>query len=143
MKPYKNHKKIRLGYFSADFHNHPTMHLMIELFELHDRERFEVYAFSFGPNQQDKWRKRASLSFDKFLDVHLKPDSEISALAREMEIDIAVDLGGYTQSTRTGVFANLAAPTQVNFLVFPGTMGTKYFDYILSLIHISEPTRPY
>ena len=123
VKPYQNHKKIRIGYFSADFHNHPTMHLMAELFELHDREKFEIFAFSFGPNQQDKWRKRASLSFDQFIDVRLKSDSEISLLSREMEIDIAVNLGGYTQSTRTGVFANFAAPVQVNFLVFPGTMG--------------------
>ena len=132
VKPYKNHKKIRLGYFSADFHNHPTMHLMIELFELHDRERFEVYAFSFGPNQQDKWRQRASLSFDQFIDVRLKSDKEISTLSREKEIDIAVNLGGYTQATRTGIFANFAAPIQVNFLVFPGTMGSNYFDYIVA-----------
>ena len=132
LKPYTNHKKIRVGYFSADYHNHPTMHLMAELFELHDRKKFEIFAFSFGPNQQDKWRQRASLSFDKFIDVRLKSDSEISALSREMEIDIAVNLGGYTHSTRTGVFVNFAAPIQVNFLVYPGTMGSKYFDYIVA-----------
>ena len=132
VKPYSNHKKIRVGYFSADYHNHPTMHLMAELFELHDRKKFEIFAFSFGPNQQDKWRQRASLSFDKFIDVHLKSDSEISALSKELEIDIAVNLGGYTHSTRTGVFANFAAPIQVNFLVYPGTMGSNYFDYIVA-----------
>ena len=132
LKPYTNHKKIRVGYFSADYHNHPTMHLMAELFELHDRKKFEIFAFSFGPNQQDKWRQRASLSFDKFIDVRLKSDSEISALSREMEIDIAVNLGGYTHSTRTGVFVNFAAPIQVNFLVYPGTMGSNYFDYIVA-----------
>jgi predicted O-linked N-acetylglucosamine transferase (SPINDLY family) len=132
VEPYQNHKKIRIGYFSADYHNHPTMHLMAELFELHDREKFEIFAFSFGPNEKDKWRKRASLSFDQFLDVRLKSDSEISLLSREMEIDIAIDLGGYTQSTRTGVFANFAAPIQVNFLVFPGTMGANYYDYIVA-----------
>ena len=132
VKPYSNHKKIRVGYFSADYHNHPTMHLMAELFELHDRKKFEIFAFSFGPNQQDKWRQRASLSFDKFIDVRLKSDSEISALSKELEIDIAVNLGGYTHSTRTGVFANFAAPIQVNFLVYPGTMGSNYFDYIVA-----------
>ena len=132
VKPYSNHKKIRVGYFSADYHNHPTMHLMAELFELHDRKKFEIFAFSFGPNQQDKWRQRASLSFDKFIDVRLKSDSEISTLSKELEIDIAVNLGGYTHSTRTGVFANFAAPIQVNFLVYPGTMGSNYFDYIVA-----------
>ena len=132
VNPYSNHKKIRVGYFSADYHNHPTMHLMAELFELHDRKKFEIYAFSFGPNQQDKWRQRASLSFDKFIDVRLKSDAEISTLCKEIEIDIAVDLGGYTHSTRTGVFANFAAPIQVNFLVYPGTMGSNYFDYIVA-----------
>ena len=105
---------------------------MAELFELHDRKKFEIFAFSFGPNQQDKWRQRASLSFDKFIDVRLKSDSEISALSKELEIDIAVNLGGYTHSTRTGVFANFAAPIQVNFLVYPGTMGSNYFDYIVA-----------
>ena len=132
IKPYLNHKKIRLGYFSADFHNHPTMHLMAELFELHDKNKFELVAFSFGPDQKDKWRKRVVKSFYKFIDVSLKSDLEISKLSREMEIDIAINLGGYTQSSRTGVFANLAAPVQVNFLGFPGTMGAKYIDYIVA-----------
>jgi len=132
ISPYSNHRKIRLGYFSADFHNHPTMHLIAELFELHDRNKFEIYAFSFGPNRQDQWRERAVVCFDKFIDVSLKSDVEISNLSREMEIDIAINLGGYTQSARTGVFANLAAPVQVNFLGFPGTMGVKYIDYIVA-----------
>ena len=96
------------------------------------REKFEIFAFSFGPNEKDKWRKRASLSFDQFLDVRLKSDSEISSISREMEIDIAVNLGGYTQDSRTGVFANLAAPIQVNFLGFPGTMGAAYIDYLVA-----------
>ena len=132
IKPYSNHKKIRVGYFSADFHNHPTMHLMAELFELHDKRKLEIFAFSFGPNQQDRWRKRVVLSFDKFIEVSSKSDSEISMLSREMEIDIAVNLGGYTHSSRTGVFANFAAPIQINFLGFPGTMGVNYIDYIVA-----------
>jgi len=139
IKPYLNHKKIRIGYFSADFHNHPTMHLMAELFELHDKEKFEIIAFSFGPNQKDQWRERVLQSFDEFIDVRMKSDSEISSLSREMEIDIAVNLGGYTQDSRTGVFANLAAPIQVNFLGFPGTMGADYIDYIIA-DHIVIPT---
>ena len=132
INPYMNHEKIRIGYFSADFHNHPTMHLMVELFELHDRDKFEIFGFSFGPNQQDRWRQRVSSSFNKFIDVSLKSDKEITSLSRKMEIDIAINLGGYTQSARTGVFANFAAPIQVNFLGFPGTMGAKYIDYIVA-----------
>ena len=132
INPYSNHEKIRIGYFSADFHNHPTMHLMAELFELHDKNKFEIFAFSFGPDLQDDWRKRVSLSFDKFIDVRSKSDLEISTLSREMEIDIAVNLGGYTQSSRTNVFANFAAPVQVNFLGFPGTMGVDYIHYIIA-----------
>ncbi|MFL2788339.1 MAG: tetratricopeptide repeat protein [Paracoccaceae bacterium] len=132
IKPYLNHKKIRIGYFSADFHNHPTMHLMAELFEFHDKSKFETFAFSFGPDLKDQWRERVIKSFDDFIDVRLKSDKEISDLSREIEIDIAVNLGGYTQSSRTGVFANLAAPIQVNFLGFPGTMGVDYIDYIVA-----------
>ena len=132
LNPYKDHKKIRIGYFSADFHNHPTMHLMAELFEMHDKSKFEIFAFSFGPDLQDDWRRRVSISFDEFIDVRMKSDSEISAISREMEIDIAVNLGGYTQSSRTNVFAYFAAPIQVNFLGFPGTMGADYIDYIIA-----------
>jgi predicted O-linked N-acetylglucosamine transferase (SPINDLY family) len=140
INPYFNHKKIRIGYFSADFHNHPTMHLMIELFELHDKEKFEIIGFSFGPHSKDQWRQRASQSFDEFVDVCMKSDSEISSISREMEIDIAVNLGGYTKDSRTGVFANLAAPIQVNFLGFPGTMAADYIDYIVA-DHIVIPKK--
>ena len=102
---YPKHKKIRIGYFSADFHNHATMHLMAELFECHDKKKFELIAFSFGPDKQDQWRKRALLCFDQFEDVRLKPDREISLLARKMEIDIAIDLKGFTQDCRPNIFA--------------------------------------
>ena len=132
LKHYTNHEKIRIGYFSTDFHNHPGMHLMAELFELHDREKFEIFAFSFGPNKQDKWRKRVEKSFDKFLDVRLKTDQEIVILAREMEIDIAINRGGYTKGCRPNIFANICAPIQVNFLGFPGTTGDEYIDYIIA-----------
>nr|AAR38498.1 TPR repeat protein [uncultured marine bacterium 583] len=129
---YPKHKKIRIGYFSADFHNHPTMHLMAELFECHDKDCFELIAFSFGPDKQDQWRKRVFLCFDQFVDVRLKSDREISLLARKMEIDIAVNLGGYTQDSRTGIFAMSAAPIQVSYLGYPGTMAADYMDYLIA-----------
>jgi predicted O-linked N-acetylglucosamine transferase (SPINDLY family) len=123
--------RIRIGYFSADFHDHPVALLMAGLFELHDRSTFEVTAFSFGPDTQAKMRKRLEQGFDRFLDVRDKSDQEISRLARSLPIDIAVDLGGYTASSRTGIFAERAAPIQVNFLGYPATMGAEYMDYLI------------
>jgi len=129
---YPKHKKIRIGYFSADFHNHAMMHLMAELFECHDKNVFELIAFSFGPDKQDKWRKRVLLCFDQFVDVRLKSDREISLLARKMEIDIAIDLKGFTQDCRPNIFAEGSAPIQVGYLGYPGTMGTDYMDYLIA-----------
>ena len=94
IKLYSKHSKIRIGYFSADFHDHATMHLMAELFECHDKKKFELIAFSFGPDKKDEWRQRVLLCFDQFVDVRLKSDQEISLLARKMEIDIAIDSRG-------------------------------------------------
>ena len=124
--------RIRIGYFSADFHNHATSYLMAELFEAHDRLKFEIYGFSFGPNTQDEMRNRLSKGFDKFLDVSKLPDLEISQLSRDLEIDIAIDLKGYTEDSRTEVFAYRCAPIQVNYLGYPGTMGVDYMDYVIA-----------
>ena len=93
---------------------------MAELFECHDKSSFELIAFSFGPDQLDAWRKRALLSFDQFIDVSLKSNEDVALLAREMEIDIAIDLKGYTQDCRPGIFAKTAAPIQVSYLGYPG-----------------------
>ena len=136
---YPKHRKIRIGYFSADFHNHATMHLMSELFEYHDKSLFEIIAFSFGPDQNDSWRQRTLLSFDQFLDVRLKSDQEISLLSRKMEVDIAVDLKGYTKDCRPGIFAISAAPIQVNYLGYPGTMAMDFIDYICLLYTSPSP----
>jgi predicted O-linked N-acetylglucosamine transferase (SPINDLY family) len=124
--------RIRVGYFSADFHNHATSYLMAELFEAHDRLKFEIYGFSFGPNTQDEMRNRLSKGFDKFLDVSKLPDSEIAQLSRDLEIDIAIDLKGYTEDSRTEIFAYRCAPIQVNYLGYPGTMGVNYMDYVIA-----------
>jgi protein O-GlcNAc transferase len=124
--------KIRLGYYSADFHGHATAFLAAQLFEQHDRERFHVVAFSFGPDAQDAMRKRLSSAFDEFIDVHAKTPREIALLSRELEIDIAVDLKGFTQNSRPEIFAHRAAPIQVNYLGYPGTLGASYVDYIIA-----------
>ena len=129
---YERHEKIRIGYFSADFHDHATTHLMAELFEAHNRSRFELFAFSFGPESHDKMRKRVVASFDRFLDVQSKSDSDVAMLSRDFEIDIAVDLKGFTTDSRTGIFALRAAPIQVNYLGYPGTMGAEFIDYLIA-----------
>jgi predicted O-linked N-acetylglucosamine transferase (SPINDLY family) len=125
-------QKIKIGYFSADFHNHATGYLMAELFELHDKNQFELVGFSFGPIVNDEMRQRLEKSFDKFIEVGKKSDIEIAQLSRSLNVDIAIDLKGFTQHSRTGIFANRAAPIQVNYLGYPGTMGADYMDYIIA-----------
>jgi predicted O-linked N-acetylglucosamine transferase (SPINDLY family) len=127
--------KIRIGYFSADYHNHATCYLMAELLERHDRSKFEILGFSFGTDTTDEMRKRVSGAMDRFLDVRTLPDREITQLSRDLEVDIAVDLKGFTQDCRTGIFAGRAAPIQVSYLGYPGTMGADYIDYL-----IADPT---
>jgi predicted O-linked N-acetylglucosamine transferase (SPINDLY family) len=127
--------KIHLGYFSADFREHPVSLLMAELFERHDRSKFEVTGFYFGPETQDPLRMRLERSFDQFLDVRDLSDTEVSSLARKLQVDVAIDLGGHTAEARTHIFALRAAPVQVNYLGYPGTMGAPYIDYL-----IADPT---
>jgi len=129
---YQRRERINLGYFSADFHDHATMHLMAELFEHHDKGKFRLIAFSFGPQHQDYWRKRVQPIFDDFIDVTNKSDEDIARLARELEIDIAIDLKGFTGDSRTNVFSYRTAPIQVNYLGYPGTMGAEFIDYIIA-----------
>lgn len=132
LQNYLTHQKIRIGYFSADFYNHATMHLISELFEQHDRNKFELYGFSFGINPEDEWTDRVKLNFDKFINVSEMSDKDVAIIARELEIDIAVDLKGFTQDHRAGIFSYGAAPIQINYLGYPGTMGASYMDYIIA-----------
>lgn len=124
--------RIRVGYFSADFHNHATSYLMAQFFELHDKNKFQVIAFSFGPDENDESRKRISRAFDQFIDVRGKTDYEISSLSRELNIHIAIDLKGYTKDSRPGIFSYGAAPIQVSYLGYPGTIGANFMDYIIA-----------
>ena len=128
----KRGAKIRVAYYSADFYNHATSYLMAQLFELHDRDRFEVLGFSFGGKRDDEMARRVSRSFDVFMEVSNLSDREVAERSREMGVDIAIDLKGYTKGARPGMFAQRLAPVQVNYLGYPGTMGTRHFDYILA-----------
>lgn len=125
-------KKIRVGYYSADLYTHATALLMAGVLEAHDRAKFEWVAFSFGPAQDDHLSRRVRAAFDQFIDVRKYSDRVVAQLSREIGIDIAIDLKGFTQDARTGIFAERAAPIQVNYLGFPGSMGVSYMNYIIA-----------
>ncbi len=129
---YPRHDRLRVGYFSADLRNHAVAALTAELFEIHDRSRFELIAFSLGPDVRDELRERVEPAFDRFLSVGSKSDHEIASLARQLEIDIAVDLGGYTGDARPRIMVLRAAPVQVCYLGYLGTMGGDFIDYLIA-----------
>lgn len=124
--------RIRLGYFSTDFRRHAMMELMAEVFERHDRSRFECIGFALGSTTADAMRSRAMAAFDRFIDVGAMGDLEIAALSRSWGIDVAIDLNGYTQGARPGIFAARAAPVQVNYLGYPGTTAAPWMDYLIA-----------
>jgi predicted O-linked N-acetylglucosamine transferase (SPINDLY family) len=130
--PAPRSTKIRIGYFSADFRTHPVTQLTAGLFEHHDRATFEVTAFAFGPETNDPIVSRLTRAFDRFIDVRQKSDFEVVALARDLGLDIAVDLNGFTAHCRTKIFALRAAPIQIGFLGYPGTMGAPFMDYLIA-----------
>jgi predicted O-linked N-acetylglucosamine transferase (SPINDLY family) len=112
---------------------------MAGIFEHHDKSRFETIAISIGIDDGSRLRARMLKAFDKFIDVRDMTSEQIARMMRDMEIDIAVDLGGFTSDTRTDIFAYRPAPVQVNYLGYPGTMGTDYYDYIIADRHIIPP----
>jgi tetratricopeptide (TPR) repeat protein len=127
----RNHQRIKLGFFSADFRTHPVSQLVCELLEHMDTSKFELLAFSFGSSAEDPLRTRIIKAVDQFIDARQLSDLQTAQLARELGIDIAIDLGGHTGDARTGVFALRSAPIQMNYLGFPGTLGASYIDYLL------------
>ncbi|MES2473275.1 MAG: tetratricopeptide repeat protein, partial [Pseudomonadota bacterium] len=126
------HDKIRVAYLSADFHRHVTAALTVEMFERHDRERFEITAVSFGPDDGSAMRQRLITAFDHFHDARLQTDREVASLLKEWEIDIAVDLGGHTSGARPWVLAHRPAPVQVKYMGYPGTSGSDFIDAIIA-----------
>jgi protein O-GlcNAc transferase len=131
-RPVRHHAKIRLAYLSAGFHRHPVAHLTSELFELHDRSRFEVLAISCGPDDRSAERARLKRAFDQFHDISAATDRAAAELIRDLEVDILVDRTGHSKDARLGVLARRAAPIQVNYLGFAGTMGADFIDYIIA-----------
>ena len=137
---HRSRTKIHVGYFSADFRDHPISYLTAELFEVHDKTRFEISAFAFGPDSASPLRARQRAAFDRFIEVRDKSDREIAALARDLCVDIAVDLGGFTEHCRTRIFALRAAPLQLSYLGYLGTMSAPYIDYLIADQVIVPPT---
>ncbi|MBL0142263.1 MAG: tetratricopeptide repeat protein [Betaproteobacteria bacterium] len=129
---HRPHERLRLAYLSSDLQDHATAHLIAEVLERHDRSRFEVMALSFGPESVDPWRRRIESAVDRFHDVATQTDGAIADRLRDLEIDIAVDLKGYTAGARSGILARRPAPIQVNYLAYPGTMGAGYIDYLVA-----------
>jgi predicted O-linked N-acetylglucosamine transferase (SPINDLY family) len=126
------HQRIRVAYLSSDFRDHAVMHLAVGLFEHHDRTRFETTAVSFRPDKPDRMRERLRAPFDRFVEAHAMSDEAVAKLLRELEIDIAIDLNGFTDGARPNVFAKRPVPVQVNYLGYAGTLGREDCDYIVA-----------
>lgn len=120
------HDKIRVAYVSADFCQHPVAVLIAGLIEGHSREGFEVTGISLRPEEASEMGQRMKRAFDRFIDASGMTDQDIAQLIRRLEVDIAIDLMGFTEGSRTDIFAQRAAPIQINYLGYPGTMGAPY-----------------
>jgi protein O-GlcNAc transferase len=124
--------RLRLAYLSADFHEHATAYLTVRLFELHDRDRFEVVGASYGPDDGSPMRTRLARAFDRFLDLGGMDDAQAALTLRDLGVDIAIDLKGHTGKSRPGILARRPAPLQVSYLGYPGTIGGGCIDYLLA-----------
>jgi protein O-GlcNAc transferase len=126
------HDRIRIAYISEDFRSHPTSYLMMGLWEAHDRRRFETTAISLRPEEDSAVGRRAKSAFDLFIDASRMQDADIAKLMREMEVDVAVDLMGYTGGALHSILARRPAPIQVNYLGYPGTLASPDADYLIA-----------
>ena len=130
------HDRIRIGYVSGEFRQQATSMLMAELFERHDKRRFALHAFDNGSADGSSLRRRIEHSFDEIVSISGVSDDAAAAMVRAREIDILVNLNGYFGRFRQGLFARRAAPVQVNYLGFPGTLGCDYYDYLVADAHV-------
>jgi len=124
--------RLRLGYLSSDFRTHPVAYLLSEVWESHDRERFETFAYSIGPTESSSLRKRIEGSFGHFADCVGEPAQETALRIREDDIDILIDLNGYTTFGRTEIVAARPARVQISWLGYLGSMGAEFIDYVLT-----------
>lgn len=126
------HDRLRVAYVSADFREHPVSELLVGVLEQHDRQRFEVIGISLQSGSGGRFEQRVRGAFDRCIDVREHSDQAVAQLMRELRVDIAIDLMGYTQGVRAGIYAYRAAPVQVTWLGYAGTSGAPYMDYLLA-----------
>ena len=136
----RKHKRLRIGYLSRDFFNHATAYLISGLFESHNRDKFEIYAYSYGPDDQSFYRKKLEKDADRFVDISEKGLIESAQIINRDQIDILVDLKGHTKDNRLGILAFRPSPIQVTWLGFPGTTGADFIDYVLTDKIVTPPS---
>lgn len=124
--------KINIGYFSSDFRNHAITHLIMNLIKIHDRSKFNIYGFDYSPNVETQQRQEILKNFDEVFNISNISDDEVINLCSDKNINIAIDLNGHTTYARTSLFLKRCAPIQVNYLGYPGTMGSNSYDYIIA-----------
>ncbi|KAG2726328.1 hypothetical protein I3843_01G103100 [Carya illinoinensis] len=124
--------RLRVGYVSSDFGNHPLSHLMGSVFGMHDRENVEVFCYALSPNDGTEWRQRIQSEAEHFIDVSSMSSDMIARLINEDKIQILVNLNGYTKGARNEIFAMQPAPIQISYMGFPGTTGASYIHYLVT-----------
>ena len=137
--PPRRHPRLRIGYLSSDLQEHAAAHLLAEVFELHDRERIEVFAYSHGPDDHDAMRQRLRAACEHFVDIAWEPDDVAAERIREDRLDILVDLKGYTAGDRLTIMARRPCELQVTWLGYPGTTGAAFMDYLIADPFIIPP----
>ena len=143
-KVARDHSRIRLGYLAGEFRTHPVGLLSVGLFEHHDKKKFEVIAFDNHGDDGSQTRKRMRAAFDTMIDISAVPDEAAARMIEAQDIDILIDMIGYTRNHRMGVLARRPAPLQVSYLGYPGTLGAAYVDYIIAdPILIAEEERQF
>jgi protein O-GlcNAc transferase len=135
-RPARSHnrtgRRLRIGYLSADFRNHPVAHLAHRLFEHHDRDHFDVRCYSVGPDDNSGYRHHIAASCDRFLDLHGTTDTDASSRLHAEGLDILIDMSGHTAFSRLGLLASRPAPVQIHYLGYPGTTGAKWVDWFVT-----------
>jgi len=125
-------QKIKIAYYSENFNEHAVSYLIAELLELHNKNNFELIGFNYGPPDSSNMYIRVSSAFDKFIDIRHIGDKEVAQVSRDMGVDIAIDLTGATGNGRVGIFSYRAAPIQLSYLGYLGTIGADYYDYLIA-----------
>ncbi|HEY0337038.1 MAG TPA: tetratricopeptide repeat protein, partial [Burkholderiales bacterium] len=131
-EPSSHGARLRVGYYSADFHQHPVAALLVQMLERHDRAHFEVFAYSYGPDDGSDMRARLKRAVEHFVDVAWDPDDLVAARMRNDDLDLLIDLKGYTVGDRLSVMAQRPCPVQLTWLGYPGTTGAAFIDYLIA-----------